>query len=138
MPRLLGILDGTKGPFQACPTLLYFNSLDSEEEEVEEVNQLVLNRRRREQLVAAPIVPIAALVVPVATPIVPILVSSLDLKDSDDLAFAQPQPVGKDVIALSYSECYGSNTSSDEVNMAPRFRTRGKKRCKSWLILVLC
>ena len=78
--------------------------------------------------------PIAAHVVPIAAPtvlVVPLLVSSLDLEDSDDLAFAPPQPVGEDVITHSYLKRGGSDTSSGEVNMAPRFITLGQKKSKA-------
>ena len=60
--------------------------------------------------------------------VVPILVLSSDLEDSNDLAFTPLRPVGADVIAHYYSKGCDSDTSSGEVNMAPKFRTLGQKK----------
>ncbi|GFY97784.1 hypothetical protein Acr_12g0003250 [Actinidia rufa] len=84
-------LDLNQGITLSSSSFMSSDSLDNEEEG-EEVNQLVLNRRRREQ----PTTAFAILVV------IPILVSSLKAKDSDNLAFTLPQPVGEDVIAHCY------------------------------------
>ena len=46
----------------------------------------MLNKRRRGKSITTPIVPIVAPIIPVA----PILVSSLDLEDSNDLDFVSP------------------------------------------------
>ncbi|GFZ06927.1 hypothetical protein Acr_18g0010970 [Actinidia rufa] len=61
---------------------------------------------------------------------IPLEVSSSDLEDLDELAFALPQPMVEEVIAQSFSKGGGSNMSSGEVNMAPRFRTLGQKKSK--------
>ena len=69
-----------------------------------------------------------ALAIPIASPtvpVVPILVSSLDLEDSDDLVFIPLQSVGEDVIAYSFSEGGDFDMSSGEVNIALRFMTLG-------------
>ena len=68
---------------------------------------------------------------PIASPVVPILVSISNFKDSDVLVFVLIQPMSEDVITPSYSKGGGSNTSSGEVNMAPRFRTLGHKKSKA-------
>ncbi|GFY88744.1 hypothetical protein Acr_06g0006840 [Actinidia rufa] len=116
-----------KGTTSSSSSFISSDSSDSEEEEGEEVNQLVLNKGRGGQPFAAPIVPIAA----PAVPVVPILVSSSDLEDFDDLAFASHQPVGEDMIAHSYSEGDGSDTSLGEINMVPKFKTVGQKKSKA-------
>ena len=67
-------------------------------------------------------VPVTNPKVPVAEPI---LVFSPDTKHSDDLIFASLQPMSEIVITHSFKEDGDSDTSSNEVNMAPRFRTLG-------------
>ena len=68
-----------------------------EEEEGEEVNQLVLNRKR------GVINPTATLAIPIVVPVVLIPVSSSDLKDFDNLFFSPIHPVDENVITHSYS-----------------------------------
>ena len=69
-------------------------------------------------------------VVLVVALVIPILVSSSNLKDSNDLAFALIQLTGKYVISHSYFNGGGLNTSSGKVGMAPKFRTLGQKESK--------
>ncbi|GFS39975.1 hypothetical protein Acr_00g0065920 [Actinidia rufa] len=116
--------DQNEGTTSSSSNFISSDSPDSEEEEGEEANQLVLNMRKGGQPIVASVVPIVTLVVLV----IPILVSSSNLEDFDDLAFAPTQPIGEDVIAHSYLEGGGSDMSLGEVNMAPRLFT-GSSAC---------
>ncbi|GFS36230.1 hypothetical protein Acr_00g0044810 [Actinidia rufa] len=99
-------LNLNKGITSSSSSFASFNSSSSEDEEGEEVNQLVLNKRGRV------VDHVVALAVLIAASVVLILALSSNFEDYDNLAFTPLWPVGEDVITHSYSESYGSDTSS--------------------------